>query len=397
MSYTHRHRYLLIVGVPGLLALATLFWLFRGATTAALAEQQMAANVTLTRSLSALLGPQITALLAGRPAAIQEFRAALLPLIRGTHIARLKIYDARGLTVFSTNPAQIGETQRDNPGFRSAISGTSRSMVVDRDEIDRFEGALSDRTLVASYIPLRDDPAGLSVGVFEVYTDITDAAAGAEKFQRWIFMWIGGGLTLVYAGVFWVSNRADTLEHRRRVREEQSQLSALHHHHHDHLTRLPNRQRFKEQLADRMAQEKAAGKRFAIVLVDLDNFGRVETDVGYHGWEEAIILIAARLSECVRATDGLFRIGRDQFAFLVHGPAAREQLIGLAERVRAVIRQSLDVGGAATSVTASVGIAVFPDDGSAPASLFAGARAALVRVKSDGGDGYEFTTQAVAT
>lgn len=88
--------------------------------------------------------------------------------MRHTHVVKGKIYNLAGLTVFSTDPTQIGEDKSDNPAFLSALSGTVVSDITFRDRFDALEQTIVDRNLIASYVPIRETQEGPIIAVFEV-------------------------------------------------------------------------------------------------------------------------------------------------------------------------------------------------------------------------------------
>mgnify|MGYP001020565838 FL=1 len=81
-------------------------------------------------------------------------QASVLLLMHNTAVVKVKIYNRLGNTVFSTDPLQIGESKLGNPGFRSAMRGTTVSELTHRDSMDSFEGTLAEVDVLASYIPI---------------------------------------------------------------------------------------------------------------------------------------------------------------------------------------------------------------------------------------------------
>jgi len=141
-----------------------------------------AGNTALTQAMATLLERDHGAWLArastlppGDIAAEPEIpvlRAAIVRMMAQTSVVKVKIYDARGIAVFSTDAKQIGEDKSGNPGFRSALAGQVASNIVHRDRFDAFEQTIEDRDLISSYVPFRFG-AERHPGVFEIYSDIT--------------------------------------------------------------------------------------------------------------------------------------------------------------------------------------------------------------------------------
>ena len=97
----------------------------------------------------------------------QQIHQRLVGSLRDLSILKIKIYDQNGLTVFSTEPTQIGEDKSTNPGFLAARTGHRASELTHRDTFSAFEQTVQDRDVLVSYVPITSASASIA-GVFEV-------------------------------------------------------------------------------------------------------------------------------------------------------------------------------------------------------------------------------------
>src|SRR5438309_8188277 len=140
-------------------------------------------NTALTQVLANSVRPTLTPYLATAEAmAIDKLKnhpgrsdlsAALLTLLHGLSVAKVKVYDVSGRTVFSTEPTQIGDDKSANAGFRQARAGNVTSELTHRDQFSAFDGVIENRDLLSTYIPVRRTVDGPIEAVFEVYDDVT--------------------------------------------------------------------------------------------------------------------------------------------------------------------------------------------------------------------------------
>ena len=175
-------------------------------------------NVNMTQLLGNLLRQDIDQLilqalgksqleLQGLPD-IKQLHDKLTPLIRGSDIAKVKIYSLAGITVFSTEAAQIGDDKSSNAGFVAARNGQIASELVHRNQFSATERVLEDVDLLSSYVPVLN--GGRVVAVFEQYQDVTRLMHHIERSLWQVGATIFTVLGALYLMLLVVVRRAQT-------------------------------------------------------------------------------------------------------------------------------------------------------------------------------------------
>ena len=150
---------------------------------------------------------------------------------------------------------------------------------------------------------------------------------------------------------------------------------------HDPLTSLPNLRYFQARLKDRVAHARPKRGGLAVFFIDLDGFKQINDQNGHRVGDALLRITAARMRHAVRAADLVGRIGGDEFACIIDGLPSRERLRHIACKLFGSICAPMTIGGRPYRVRASIGIALFPDDGATPHSLLERADAAMYSAK----------------
>jgi diguanylate cyclase (GGDEF)-like protein len=314
----------------------------------------------------------------------------LRSLARGLNVVKVKIYDLRGFTVFSTDPRQIGEDKSANPGFRRARDGYPASEITYRDRFDAWEGLISERNIIATYVPVHVDDATPVEAVFEVYSDVTELVGRMQASQRKIIGGVLGAMALV-----WLVVQLMLSHYQRRLAEEEGHRKAheewmRHQAFHDPLTDLPNRVSFTEHLNEAMRRAKRAEWMLALLFVDLDLFKRVNDSMGHDAGDRLLRIAAERIRGAVREADLLFRMGGDEFTVLLEDVRGPEEVAAVAQRMLEAIAAPVQLDHHEISVSASVGIAMYPRDDVVGERLVKSADTAMYRAKELGRSRYAF-------
>jgi diguanylate cyclase (GGDEF)-like protein len=153
---------------------------------------------------------------------------------------------------------------------------------------------------------------------------------------------------------------------------------------HDSLTGLHNRASMTDALEHAVSRARRAGESLAILFIDLDGFKSVNDTLGHATGDQLLREIAQRLRSTVRQSDLVARLGGDEFVVMVETVSDRLGLQLLASKLLAAIGEPMQLQGHEVTVTASIGISVFPDNGIDVSTLLANADMAMYRAKALG-------------
>jgi hypothetical protein len=189
---TYQHRsvaiFAVISGVAISIALLLAWHLVSQTTQDTVLSSTQAANQATTEIFASEVWHEITPLLPAKDANLQQIRGNpnLLSIdnrvrlfSRNTDIVKVKIFDLRGLTVYSSEARQIGDDKSNTPGFISAKKGSAVSELTFRASFKSFGGEVFDRNLVSTYVPVNRE--GQLEGIAEIYTDRTREIADTEN------------------------------------------------------------------------------------------------------------------------------------------------------------------------------------------------------------------------
>lgn len=179
-----------------------------------------------------------------------------------------------------------------------------------------------------------------------------------------------------------------------RMNEQEDQITYLAYH--DSLTGLENRRRFLERVEEAALRARRTRRKFALMYVDLDRFKDVNDSLGHVAGDIVLGEAGRRLRATVRVDDSAARFGGDEFAVLLSEMTSPAEAEELARRIGVVLAEPYIVEDRELQLCASLGIAVFPEDGLSAGALLGCADAALYRAKEQGGRRFCFYSQEIA-
>jgi diguanylate cyclase (GGDEF)-like protein/PAS domain S-box-containing protein len=161
--------------------------------------------------------------------------------------------------------------------------------------------------------------------------------------------------------------------------------SALNQHqaHHDALTGLANRTLFHARIGGVVNPRRRTDSRAATVVVDLDGFKEINDSLGHAAGDELLVVVSRCLESALRTSDTVARLGGDEFGILLPDVRTREDVLHAVKRIKLAIEEPIALQGLSLSMEASIGIALYPEDGEDVETLLRSADAAMYHAKAE--------------
>jgi diguanylate cyclase (GGDEF)-like protein/PAS domain S-box-containing protein len=217
--------------------------------------------------------------------------------------------------------------------------------------------------------------------------EIWNRRKSGEAYPEWLTISAitdGQGATTHYVAVF-----HDITE------SKQNEAQIKYQAYHDALTGLPNRQLFNDRLSLALAHAKRHQLCVAVLFLDLDRFKNINDTLGHLLGDRLLQSVAERLCACVRNDDTVARLGGDEFTILLADISHPEQATLVAGKVVDAFKQPFQINGHELYSTPSLGISIYPMDGSETDVLMKNADTALYRAKAQGRNNYQLYTPAM--
>ena len=295
-------------------------------------------------------------------------------------LARIKIWNNRGVIVYSDDHALIGRSPSTDgdDDLHDALAGAP-------DPAEVLTPRLGTETasevglgrLVEVYVPLRFHPSGPPAGAFEIYLSYRPIAAAIADDERTIALLVFLGLALLWAILFRIV--ASASRRLRRQAQENDRLARY-----DQLTGLPNRTLFRERAAQALGADGPRARPVAVLLLDIDAFKQINDTLGHRTGDEVLREVARRLQTRLGPDAVLARLGNDEYAILqplTKGNGVADALV-VAVDAQAEMERPIVLDGVALNVELSIGIAFVPDHADDADTLLQRADMALDRARA---------------
>lgn len=199
---------------------------------------------------------------------------------------------------------------------------------------------------------------------------------------------VGIGVVLLVVVFFWNISLRREIGLRREMEEKMRFMAT-----HDDLTKLANRNLLEERLNQALMQHARHHEKLALLFLDLDGFKEVNDQHGHHVGDELLVKVAEVLQHCVRKSDTVARFGGDEFVILLTGLLDKDDAAIVAEKILLHLSNPLQLSACAARVGASIGIALYPDNGIDSQQMLKAADGLMYRAKQSGKGCYRFSHQ----
>src|ERR1700682_2124900 len=161
----------------------------------------------------------------------------------------------------------------------------------------------------------------------------------------------------------------------------------------DTLTGLPNRRLLHDRLEQAARRAQRSNKGMTVMFIDLDEFKKVNDTLGHDVGDLLLQEVALRLQKCIRLSDSVGRLGGDEFAMVLEDTQERADSVRIGERILAALASPFVLGGHPITAAASIGIAIYPKDGTEALTLLKNADVAMYKAKQAGRKQFRFFSE----
>lgn len=175
------------------------------------------------------------------------------------------------------------------------------------------------------------------------------------------------------------------ISERKRAEQRIEQLA-----YYDPLTTLPNRSLLVDRLSQAISQASRDRRKLAILFIDLDRFKTINDTLGHAAGDTLLTIVANLLARCVRESDTVARLGGDEFVVLLNSITSSEDASVVAEKINDALSSPISLEGTEIYTSASIGIAIYPDDGTDVPTMLKHSDSAMYQAKEQGRNTYQF-------
>lgn len=165
----------------------------------------------------------------------------------------------------------------------------------------------------------------------------------------------------------------------------------------DTLTGLPNRMLFMDRMDQAISRAMRAGGKFTLLFIDIDHFKVINDSMGHDAGDKLLKTVTSRLQQTLRRSDTIARLGGDEFTVILENISVAKDIISVASNLLQVLSQPVSIHNRKVRIGASIGVAIYPNDGDDFTALLKNADTAMYRAKEMGRNTFEFYTSGMST
>lgn len=314
------------------------------------------------------------------------------PFVRDDHFLR---FNHAGFLVGSGRNAlrELGFSPAEQRNFDAQTQLIRRIQSVQEYVIDLLHAGndkMARQVLVHQAIPLQEQFNQELAAMRAAYqrANLIAQEQAKQTYRHALLLTLIFGLAAITLALLiaWYTTRKITLKSRQ-VRTqmaelEQSRAALREEATHDPLTGLANRRLFYDRLQHAIRHAMRYGGKVGILYLDMDRFKDINDQHGHHIGDAVLMEVAQRLLDCVRESDSVARLGGDEFVVLLEGIQGREDCIAAALKIEQSLARTSRFDDLHMEIDASIGQALYPDDGNDEDALIRAADAAMYQVKS---------------
>ena len=300
----------------------------------------------------------------------------------GFPVLTIKLYDMQGILIASSVLDEVGEKINNDALFQSAKDGEIVSEIQLKNVDIKIQKTTTDLNVLTSFMPLTEQDAPTQ-SVLAMQSNITGAVQNVQTFQKQIQITvsiIAGSLYLLMLLCMLFIEKSLTAS------TESIRGVAIR----DAVTGLPNRRSFVNELAHVLDRTRQSKTLAALILIDLDYFKQINGLFGYDMGDVLLSKVAERLNQIVNENESVSRLSGDEFAVLAENLQHKEEVNQIVERISNGVNDVFELNNRTVTLTASMGIAIFPTDSDSLNDLLEIADKAKDSAKNQGRNSYVF-------
>ena len=354
---------------------ATVYFINTAAVDGLMTNEAKAASTSTAHYFEKYL-PNLEAILDGEQPT-RESKDFIARALVDHGVSRFKLYNTAGTFILDSQQLEkpAADPDGDKLGDHNAEAAQVLATNLETVLLESEHGDVADTLTAETYVPIVRH--GKTIGVVEVYVDLTESAA---NFRR-AFFWSSALIATIAAFAFSLPAFGFYLRTRQKLAADENVHFLANH---DVLTALPNRTSFHASLAKCLNATLDNGSVATLNFIDLDSFKEINDSYGHDFGDHVLRAVSERFKGALREGDLVSRFGGDEFVIAQFDFTTNEQIVAATKRITSALMEPLNIDGREISMTASIGTAISPQHGLNGEQLIQNADTAVYAIKARG-------------